>query len=131
MTGTVNVGSEFDSLLGDLSKIPKAEYLESAAVGQNRPVPVHEFVESSRFPDQLMAGAQIEMVGVAQYDVCVDVQQVARGHRLNRRLRANGHEDWRVDVAMRRVEHAKARAALLANVLYFKFKIKRRCLFQV
>ncbi len=43
----VQVRAELRALLGDFGQLLQAEYLEPAGIGENRPVPVHELVQSS------------------------------------------------------------------------------------
>ena len=52
---------------GDLRAVRQAEDLKAAAVGQNRAVPAHELVQSAQSADQLVAGPQGQMVGVAEH----------------------------------------------------------------
>ena len=59
-------------------------------------------VESAAPRDQVVAGPQIEMVGVAQQDLGADRLEVAVGHALHRALRADRHERRRLHLAVRR-----------------------------
>ena len=45
----------------------QAEELKAAAVGQDRAVPAHEAVQPAERGDDLFAGPQREMIGVAQH----------------------------------------------------------------
>ena len=60
--------------------------------------------------DQIVAGAQVEVIGVAEDDLGADLFEIAMGDALDRALRADRHERRRLDDAVRRREHAAARA---------------------
>ena len=44
---TVDVRAELDALLGNLGAIGQTENLKPTAIGENRPVPTHHFVEAA------------------------------------------------------------------------------------
>jgi len=96
----VEVRTEGRPFLGDRRQILEAEDLEAAAVGQDRSGPVHEAVETAEALDQLMAGPDEEMVGVAEDDLGPHLQQILRGHRLDGGLGADRHEDRRLEDAV-------------------------------
>ena len=78
-TVAVEVGCEGHTLLGDLAQLGEAEHLKSAAVGQDGSVPAGKLVEAAHLSHQLVAGTQMQMVGVAKHDLCTDVLQVVSG----------------------------------------------------
>jgi hypothetical protein len=45
-----------------LRRFLQAKHLEAAAVGEDRAVPADEAVDPARAPDELLAGAQVEVV---------------------------------------------------------------------
>ena len=47
--GAVEMGAEFDAVVGDFAELGEAEDLEAAAVGEDGLVPVHEVVEAAEF----------------------------------------------------------------------------------
>ena len=57
------------ALLGDLADLGQAHHLEAAGVGEDRPVPAHEAVQAAEPRDALGAGAQHQVIGVAEDDV--------------------------------------------------------------
>ena len=63
--------------------------------------------------DQLVAGPQMQVIGVAEDDAGADFVEVARRHRLHRALRADRHEDRRLDRPVRGDELSAARGAVL------------------
>ena len=75
---TVEVGVEGHALLGDLAQLGKAEHLKPAAVGQNGTVPLGELVQPAHIRHQLVAGTQMQVVGVAQHDLRADVLEIQR-----------------------------------------------------
>ena len=69
MPGAVEVRLELGAFLGDHAPLGEAEDLEAAAVGQDRPVPADEAVQAAAPRDQLVAGAEKEVIGVAEDDL--------------------------------------------------------------
>ena len=65
----VQVRLEAHAIGGDLVAVTEAEDLEAAAVGEDRLGPAHKGVESSQPVDELVTGAQVEVVGVAEDDL--------------------------------------------------------------
>ena len=71
--------------------------------------------------DQLVAGPQVEMVGVGEQDPHAQVlRQVALGQALDGGLRAHGHEYGRLDGSMRGMQQARAGAGVRALGHYFE-----------
>ena len=62
--------------------------------------------------DQLVAGPQKQVIGVAEDDLGAGIAQVAMKRGLDRALRADRHERRRLHHAVRRVELAAARRAI-------------------
>ena len=90
----------------------EAEDLVAAAVGQDRTPPADEPVQAAAARDQVVAGPQIEMIGVAEQDLGAEPLEIAVRDALDRALRADGHERRRLDLAVRRRQHAGARASI-------------------
>ena len=82
----------------------EAEDLEAAGVGEDRPRPAHKAVQPAQTCDALIAGAQVEVVGVGEHEDRADLLQLTRRNRLHRRPRPHRREDRRGDDAVRRVE---------------------------
>ena len=100
MIGSIQVGLELDAFFADLAQFAQAEYLKSAAVGQNRPLPVHETVQTAQLLHQMMTRAQIKVIGVGQDDLGIDRQQVFRSHGLDRGICSHRHENRSFDLAV-------------------------------
>ncbi|MNW57827.1 hypothetical protein D3C74_356570 [compost metagenome] len=56
------------AFLRDFAHLAEREHLEPAAIRQNGPVPVHEFMQSARLANDLVSWPQKEMVRIAQDD---------------------------------------------------------------
>jgi hypothetical protein len=87
------MGLECDPLLRDLPEGGQAEHLEAAAVRQDGPIPSHKPVQPAERPDDLVARAEIQVIGVAQNQLAPLLVQVSRVQGLDRGLRPAGHED--------------------------------------
>ncbi len=115
VSAAVDVAAEGDAVLVDVARVGQAEDLVAARVGEDGTVPAHKLVQSAEFADQLMAGAQIEMVGVGQDQVATGFGQVARFQRLDIGQRAHRRKDRRLDGTVGRAEGPQARAAVLSQ----------------
>ncbi len=62
----VEMRPEQHAFFGDLAQAVEAEDLESAGIGEDRPRPGHELVQSAELPDGLVPGPQEKMIGVAR-----------------------------------------------------------------
>ena len=78
---SVNMGREIDSLLFDLPKRGQREYLESAGVRQDRPVPGHKLVQAAHFPDDFIRGPQVKMISIGQFHLAADIFQILGAQR--------------------------------------------------
>ena len=71
---------EDDAVVGDLAQPAQAEDLEAAGIGEDGARPGHEAVQPAHAADQLVAGPQIEMIGVGQQDADAEIlAQIALG----------------------------------------------------
>ena len=114
----VHMAVEGNAFFRDLPKLRQRKDLESAAVGQNRFFPGHEFVQAAQVADQFVAGTHVQVVRVGQLDLAADRLQILRRERaLDGRLRADIHEHRRLHRTVRRCERAAARMAVFANQL--------------
>ena len=94
----VNVAAKFHTLFRQLAQVRQAHHLIAAAVGQYRAVPVHEFVQTAQLRHPFRAGAQHQVIGIAEDDVCTCRAHGFRLHRLYRCGRAHGHEGGRANI---------------------------------
>ena len=88
----------------------EAEHLIAAAVGQDRLRPADEAVQPAAPRDQIVAGPQVQMVGVAEQNLSAERFQIAMRDAFHGALRAHRHERRRLDIAVRRRHHAAPRA---------------------
>jgi hypothetical protein len=116
----IQMRAELDAVRLDLANLGKAEHLKSAAVREDGFLPVDEIVQSARRADDVHAGADVEMIRVAENDLRAHLVKFARVERLDAALRAHGHEDRRVHHAMLGGQSAQAR--LGGRVGFKKFK---------
>ena len=78
----------------------EAEYLIAAAVGEDRPVPSHESMQTTQLCDRFMTRTKEEVIGIAEKNLDLELAQLFRRHRLHRRLRADRHEDRRLNYSV-------------------------------
>ena len=110
---SVDVAGEIYALLLYFAELRQRKDLKSAAVGKYGLVPVHELVEPAQLVDYVIAGAQVEVIGVAQLHLGFQPLQVDGGNAaLYRCGGAYVHEERRFYRAVRGVEYAPARASL-------------------
>ena len=104
------MGPEGNAFFGDLTHLAQAEDLETAAVGQDSLFPVHEFMKSPGFLDQVVARPQEQVIRIAENDLSAHIVKFFRRQRLDRRLRADRHEHGRLEGAVRRAQNPGAGA---------------------
>ena len=100
------------AFLADLAHVAQAPDLETAAVGQDRLVPVFELVQAAKLLHDVQPRTHPEMEGVAQDDLRAHLMQAARHHTLDGAVGAHGHEDGGFDHAVVEREPATARLAV-------------------
>src|SRR5579863_6485756 len=104
----------------DLANLREAEDLEAAAVGKNGMWPVDEAMQPAGGVDDVEAGTDVEMIRVAEDDLCPHFAQFARVEGLDTALRADRHEDRSVNHAARGRETSEARARVRVGLQQFK-----------
>lgn len=93
-TPAIDVGGKGNALFRDLPQPGEGKDLKAAGVGEDRAVPVHEFVKSSQLPHHIVSGTQVEVVGVGELDLAADLLEVMGGDcALDGALRTNIHEN--------------------------------------
>jgi hypothetical protein len=111
MLRAVDVRAKSHAVVVDLAQRRKAEHLEPAAVGQNRPLPAHKTMQPAQPRDTLVAWAQVQVVGVAQNNLEAELLQFLLAERFDRRLRADGHKHGRLHNPVRRIQPPPPRMA--------------------
>ena len=75
---SVQMRVEGHAFLGDLAQLGQTEHLKPAAVRQDGAVPFCEFVQAAHIGHQLITRTQMQMIGVAQHDLCADILEIQR-----------------------------------------------------
>ena len=91
------MGGEAHPFLTLLGERRKAHHLVAARVSEDRAFPAHEFVQPAQPRHPLRAGAEHEVIGVAEDDVRAGRPHLRRPHRLHCRGSADWHEGRRAD----------------------------------
>lgn len=68
MRRAVNVTFEGHAVVVNFARLREREDLESARVRQHGTRPLHEAVQSAHLGHEVVAGAEVEMIGVAQHE---------------------------------------------------------------
>ncbi len=71
--------------------------MKAAGIGEDRTLPGHEAVQAAELGDALVAGAQVEVVGIGQDESRPKAFELLRSQRLDRRLSPHRSEDGRGD----------------------------------
>lgn len=90
--GAVEVILKTNTFLGDFAQFRKGEDLEPATIREDRAIPMHEAVKSAETGDEFLAGANVQVVGVAKNDLRSDFAEFFGGHGLYGGLSADRHE---------------------------------------
>jgi hypothetical protein len=112
LQGSVDVRAEGDAVVVHGAQLRQREHLEPAAVGEHRARPPGEAVQASERMHHLGAGAQPQVVGVAEHDARVGGADLLHRERLDGADGADGHEGGRLDRAVGRLEEGDARVAV-------------------
>ena len=93
----VDVGLELDAFFIDGPETFQREDLESARVCKDRTFPLHEVVESAHLSHDVVAGAEVQVVCVAEDHRGAHPDEILGIERLHRRQSPDGHECRRFD----------------------------------
>src|SRR5215211_180395 len=83
-------------------------------------MPLHELMQAAHVAHQLVPGAQVEMISVAQHERCIDLLEVFRGQGLDRRLGTHRGKHWCREVAMRSSKDSRACPVVFGGNVEFK-----------
>ncbi len=97
---------ELHPFLADLAQRAQAEHLKTARIGEYRPVPAHEAMQAAMRRDHLQPRAQPQVEGIAQHDLCADLVQLERRHRLHGAIGPDRHEGRGFDRAVGQLQGA-------------------------
>ena len=104
----IDVTLEGHAFIIDLAGLGKREDLETARIGEHGMRPAHEPVQTTQPGNDIIAGAQVEMIRVGEYERGTQFFDLCRRERLNRCLRANGCEDRCDEITVRCGENPRA-----------------------
>jgi hypothetical protein len=100
----IQVRAEFDPPLIYLAPVRQAEDLIAAAIGEDWLVPTDELVQAASTGNQLIAGPEHQVIGIAQNDLRINFLEMLRGQGLDDALGSHRHERRRIDGAVSRLE---------------------------
>src|SRR5437762_672473 len=80
---SIDVILKLGALFGDLAQLREGKNLVTAAIRQNRSVPIHEFVKSAKIPDHLDAGSNEQMIRVTENNLRLQLAQLTWTHRFD------------------------------------------------
>ena len=78
---------EMDSLGCELAQFCQRKNLVTAAVGQDRSIPIHKTVQPAKVSEHIEPRPHIQVVSVSQNDLCIEFVQFTGAHRLYASLR--------------------------------------------
>ena len=89
--------------------------MKPAGIGENRPRPTHEGVQTAELANERIAWAEMQMVRIRQDHLRAHRLELHRVERFDRRQGADGHECGRRHVTVRRGEGAGAGSFLASG----------------
>ena len=108
----VDVGDEFHAVFVELAQRAERKDLEAARVGQDRLLPGGESVQPAQRGDGRLAGAQVQVIGVAEQDLRAGALDFGGMQSAHRAASPDRHEARRTDHAVRQRQRAGARRAV-------------------
>ncbi len=97
--GAVDVGAEADAFFADVAEAGEGEDLESTAIGEDWAGPLHEAVDAAEVLDELVAGSEVEVVGVDEDDAGAGGGDFGGEEGFDSGEGADGHEDGGLEAA--------------------------------
>ena len=102
VAAAVDVGLESDAGVADAAEGTHAECLVAAAVGKDGAVPAHKAMEAAGVADAVHAGAEVEVVGVAEDGFGAEAAHFGESEALDGGLGGDGHKQGRLRCAVGR-----------------------------
>ena len=90
---------ESDPVIVHVAQSGEAEHLVATRICENRAVPAHERVQTMHLLKQVKTRPEVKMVRIAEHHLCSLLLQFFGGLRLDRAIRPDGHEKWRLYLA--------------------------------
>ena len=101
--------SKAHAFLRNLAQLTKAKHLETARVGQNRAIPVHEAMQPTVRGNDIKPRAKPKMKRIAEDDLTAHAFELVRRHRLDGTVGTHGHEHRRLHHTVIERHYAAAR----------------------
>ena len=111
--------TEVHPLFGDLANVTQAEHLETAGIGEDGALPVHEVVQVAVGAHHRLTRPQPEVEGVAKQDLGTGLTHLFRSHPLDGAVGADRHEGRGLDHAT--LEHQLTATGTPIGGFQFKF----------
>ena len=122
MPAAVDMALESASFRSEFAYGAQAEYLESAAVGEDGAVPVLELVQAAGLPEDIQPGTEIEMICIAEDDLGFDIfLKVLMVYPLYGPDSAYGHEDRGAYIAVAGMQDSATGGGMRVGMYLFKF----------
>ena len=102
------MGLKSGAVFAHLQQFGQGEDLEAAAVGQDRAGPVHKPVQPAKRFDDLAAGPQVQVIGIAENDLGAGLEEILRRQGLDRPQGSHRHEHGGFDFTMGGLKSAAA-----------------------
>ena len=102
----VDMGLKRHALFSDLAQTGKGHNLKTTGIGQYRPVPANEIMQSAQSGNPFRPRPQHQVIGVSQNDVGAERTHLVHIHRLDAAGRADRHKSGRADGAARHIDTA-------------------------
>ena len=112
MFGTIDMASKLDAFLSQLPQVRQAHHLIPAAVGEDRTIPVHEFVKATQAGHPFRTGTKHQVIGIAQNDVRARLAHSLRLQGLHRCCGPYRHECRGTDITPHHPNGPGARGAI-------------------
>jgi len=115
VAAAVEMRSEADALIGNFAQLREAVDLESTGVSQHGARPTDEAMQSTHAANRVVSRTKIEMISVAENDLCAECFNNVLGHGLYAARSSHRHEYWRLHGLVRQM-HLRAPSAGLGCV---------------
>ena len=99
---------ELDAIFVDLAQSLEREHLKATRVRQDRTVPRHEAVESTKVAHDVVTRAEMEVIRIRENHPGAGACEILGVECLDRAKRADRHEHRRIDRTVWRDERARS-----------------------
>ena len=123
----VDVRTETAPFLGDFTALGQRKDLKTAAIGQYRPLPPAETVQTAGPFEDFGARPQVQVIGIPQNDLRAHLPlQVAVENALDASDRSYGHKNRRFDRPVTGRDYPGARRTVRIGMYEFKIHERQR-----